>query len=63
MIIYESATIKWIFKETVCDDVNWIYVAEERNQWRTLANMVMNIRVKKNKTCGIILTTRGTKSV
>jgi hypothetical protein len=29
-------------------DMDWIYVAQDRNQWRTLVNMVMNLRVQLN---------------
>jgi hypothetical protein len=27
------------------DDVDWIEVAQDRDQWRALANKVMNLRV------------------
>jgi hypothetical protein len=29
-------------------DMDWIYVAQDRDQWRTLVNTVMNLRVAQN---------------
>jgi hypothetical protein len=29
------------------DAMDWIYVAQDRDQWRALVNMVMNLRVHK----------------
>jgi hypothetical protein len=31
-------------REIAWGDMNWINLAEDRNQWRTLLNTVMNIR-------------------
>jgi hypothetical protein len=28
-------------KEIRCEDVNWIHVAQDRDQWRALVNTVM----------------------
>jgi hypothetical protein len=28
-----------------CDDVDWIDLAQDRDQWRALMNTVMNLRV------------------
>jgi hypothetical protein len=33
--------LKW--KEKVCEDVDWMYLAQERDQWRALVNMAGNI--------------------
>jgi hypothetical protein len=33
------------FREIGWDGVDWIDVAQDRNQWRAPVNMVMNIRV------------------
>jgi hypothetical protein len=27
------------------DDVDWMHLAQDRNQWRALVNMTMNLRV------------------
>jgi hypothetical protein len=27
--------------------VDWMHLAQERDQWRVLVNMVMNIRIRK----------------
>jgi hypothetical protein len=33
------------FKETACENVDWIHLAEDRDQWRALVNLVMNFWV------------------
>jgi hypothetical protein len=30
---------------TIWDDVDWIDMAQDRNQWRALVNTVLNLRV------------------
>jgi hypothetical protein len=37
--------IKIDLRETGCDGVDWIELAQERDQWRALVNTVMNLRV------------------
>jgi hypothetical protein len=39
--------IKWIFERWGWDGVDWIDLAQDRNRWRALVNMVMimNLRV------------------
>jgi hypothetical protein len=37
--------IKLDLREIVIDGVNWIRLAQDRVQWRTFVNMVMNLRV------------------
>jgi hypothetical protein len=37
--------IKIDFREIGWDDMDWISLAQDRDQWRALVNTVMNIRV------------------
>jgi hypothetical protein len=37
--------IKMDLREIEWDGVNWIDLAQDRDQWRALVNMVMNLRV------------------
>jgi hypothetical protein len=37
--------IKMDLKETGWDGVDWIHLAQDRDQWRALLNNVMNLRV------------------
>jgi hypothetical protein len=37
--------IKMYLKETGFGDVDWIHLAQDRDKWRALVNMVMNLRV------------------
>jgi hypothetical protein len=37
--------IKMDFRETGWDGVNWMELAQDRDQWRALVNTVMNLRV------------------
>ena len=38
--------IKMDFKEVECGDMNWIYLAQDRDRWRALVNAVMDLRVQ-----------------
>jgi hypothetical protein len=38
--------IKMDLREIEWDGINWIKLAEDRNQWRALVNTVMNLRVR-----------------
>jgi hypothetical protein len=38
--------IKMDLREIGCDSVNWIDMAEDRDQWRALVNTVLNLRVQ-----------------
>jgi hypothetical protein len=37
--------IKINLRETGCGDMDWIGLAQDRDRWRALVNMVMNLRV------------------
>jgi hypothetical protein len=37
--------IKMDLREMGWDGLNWIDLAQDRDQWRALVNMVMNLRV------------------
>jgi hypothetical protein len=37
--------IKMDLRETEWDGMNWINLAQDRNQWRALVSTVMNLRV------------------
>jgi hypothetical protein len=39
------AILKWIL-EIGWDGVNWIDLSQDRDQWRTLVNTVMNLRFR-----------------
>jgi hypothetical protein len=41
----ERDNIKMNLIEIGWDGVDWIELAEDRDQWRALVNMVMNLRV------------------
>jgi len=49
-----------ILKEAVCKGVDWIHVAENRDHWRPLVNIVMNFRILQ--WTGNLLTSWGTIS-
>jgi hypothetical protein len=40
--------IKMDLREIGWDDMDWINLAQDRDQWRGLVNTVMNLRVPKN---------------
>jgi hypothetical protein len=39
------AILKWILRDIGWDGVDWIELAQDRDQWRVLVNTVMNIQV------------------
>jgi hypothetical protein len=41
-------TIKMDLSEIGCDGMDWIDLAQDRDQWRALVNTVMNLRVPLN---------------
>jgi hypothetical protein len=40
--------IKIDLRETGWDDMDWIDLAQDRDQWRALVNMAINLRVPYN---------------
>ncbi|PNF30906.1 hypothetical protein B7P43_G03642, partial [Cryptotermes secundus] len=38
-------TLKMDLREIECDGMDWIDLAQDRDHWRALVNMVMNLRV------------------
>jgi hypothetical protein len=37
--------IRMILREIAWEDVDWIHLAQDRDQWRAVVNTVMNVRV------------------
>jgi hypothetical protein len=37
--------LKWIFREIVWEGVEWMRLAQDRDQWQALVNTVMNLWV------------------
>jgi hypothetical protein len=37
--------LEWILKKIWWEGVDWMNLAQERDQWRALVNTVMNLRV------------------
>jgi hypothetical protein len=44
MLIWED-NIKMDLQEVGCGGMDWIELAQDRDRWRTLVNVVMNLRV------------------
>jgi hypothetical protein len=38
-------SVKIVHREIGWDGVDWMYMAQDKDQWRALVNTVMNIRV------------------
>jgi hypothetical protein len=39
-------TLKWIFKKWNGENRDWIDVAQDKDRWRAVANVVINIRIQ-----------------
>jgi hypothetical protein len=42
------AILKWIFKEFILEGVDWIYMAQEQDKWRTLVRSVISVVLEIN---------------
>jgi hypothetical protein len=43
-----EGNIRMDLKETGWQSVDWIHLAQEKDQWRALVNKVINVRVRRN---------------
>jgi hypothetical protein len=41
----EKIILRWILEKRGGGDVDWIRLAQDRDQWRTAVNTVMNLQV------------------
>jgi hypothetical protein len=46
--------LKWIFRKWDVGDMDWIDLAQDRDRWWEIVEVVMNLRVPKQK-CGEFL--------
>ena len=40
----QEDNIKMVFQEVGCGGMDWIEVAQDRDRWRVIVNVVMNLR-------------------
>jgi hypothetical protein len=45
LTVYKKFKIKMNLREIGRSVLDWIYLAQDRDQWRTVVNTVMNLRV------------------
>jgi hypothetical protein len=41
--VHKRIILKWVLKEIGWEGVDWIQMVQDRDQWRTLVNIVINI--------------------
>jgi len=41
----DGGNVKMDLQEVECEGMNWIYMAQDWDSWRTLANVIMSLRV------------------
>jgi hypothetical protein len=37
--------LRWIFRKCDVGDMDWIYLSQDRDRWRDILNVVINLRV------------------
>jgi hypothetical protein len=42
---FNRIILKWIFMEIGKKGVDWVHLAQDRDQWRALVDIVMNLQV------------------
>ena len=38
--------LKWFLKEIMCENMDWVHLAQDRDKWRAVVNMVVNFEVQ-----------------
>jgi hypothetical protein len=47
--VHEDDNIRMDVRETGWEFVDWIHLTQDRDQWRTLVNTIMNLRAHKRR--------------
>ena len=37
--------LKWFLKEIMCENMDWVHLAQDGDKWRVVVNMVVNFQV------------------
>jgi hypothetical protein len=45
LIFNERIILKGVLKEIGCEDVDWLHLAQDRDQWQALVTMGINLQV------------------
>ena len=45
---WKDLFLKWLFMEVDWEDMDWIYLAQDREKWQAVVNEVINLRVSSN---------------